>query len=265
MTTNTAPKPNEIIKAVSSLSLNFWSSKNLLVQIALGEGAALMYSSIVLDGHPVTDPLFWFSIPRGIMGIASSFAAAYAGHELPRINKTGKGPFIQKLGFAMLGVSMLSTVTVMSICTYGNPEGIWKAIASTAFSVIPVSSALAVAIASGRFFIEDAAPKPAQATANQAAGSGSTSSKAGKKAAGARVPAANQAAPAEQAPAQPAQAAPETAQAVSQQPGSKMAEQVDCKWKAAGCLEHGSKGKMNGHSSHCQFNPKNIKPVSAAA
>lgn len=194
-------------------SVSLWDSKNLLILIAGGQAVALVYASVVLDGHGIENPLFWLSIPRGLLGVASSFSASYAAYELPRI----RSEKIRNIGFIALGLMILCSAVVISICTFGPPNGVFKIAASIGYALLPEAAAVAVATASGRLFSGEQ---------QQAAGEQTATRK----------------------PKQPA---------VAQQPApavSKMAQRVPCKW---GCGLVASQGRINGHSPFCEKNPAN--------
>lgn len=242
-----------------------WNAKTLLTMIALGEGASLIYASIVLDGHEgqYWNPLFWLSVLRGFMGLATSLAGAYSANELPKRPNTNK--LSKRWGWISLGLLIFAGVLVMSVCAYGPPEGPFKVAAAIGFSMMPGMAALAISFSAGHVFQdEQPAPKPLQ-VAPAAGQSAQATAPAANQATGATTQAGQQPAPSgqnqTQASGQPAQA---VAPAAAQQPVAPAA----C---IHGCGKSGkegwSQGWQNGHNQYCTHNTKgkSFDPAAVAA
>lgn len=240
-----------------------WNAKALLTMIAFGEGASLIYASIVLDGHEWTSPLFWLSVLRGFMGLATSLAGAYSANELPKrpnTNKLGK-----RFGWISLGLLIFAGVLVMSVCAYGTPEGPFKVIAAIGFSMMPGMAALAISFSAGHVFQDEQPLKPLS-SAPVIAQSASPTAQASSQPANQPAQANQQAAPSGTSQPgssqQPAQASSQAAPAAAGQPANPVA----C---IHGCGQSGksgwSQGWQNGHSAYCTHNPnsKSYNPATA--
>lgn len=132
------------------MKLSLWDAKTLLILLAFGQGAALVYAGVALDGH--TDgPLFWTALVRGILvGFSVSFAASYAGHSLPRIKHKTAGP----AGWWAFGAQVAASIVVIGVCTVENPQGWLRWIVGPAYAVMTDGAVVAVAMASGKLFPE---------------------------------------------------------------------------------------------------------------
>lgn len=134
----------------SPFAVSLWDSKTLLVLLAAGQGANLIYASVVFDGHiNIVNPLFWFAVLKGlVLGIGVSFSASYAGYQLPRVKKI----VAQKIGWWSLGATVGCSAVVVAICGVESPLGWERWMVGGCYAVMVESSVMAVAMASGKMF-----------------------------------------------------------------------------------------------------------------
>lgn len=142
------------------MKLSLWDSKTLLILLALGQGAALVYAGVALDGHQ-EGPLFWVALVRGVLvGFSVSFAASFAAHSLPRQRHKVAGP----IGWLSLGFQVASSVVVIGICTVENPQGWLRWIVGPAYATMTDAAIVAVAMAGGKLFVSEEQPATTEAT-----------------------------------------------------------------------------------------------------
>ncbi len=152
------------------MKISLWDPKTLLVLLAIGQGAALVYAGVALDGH--TDgPMFWSALARGVLvGFSVSFAASYAGHALPRVKHKTAG----LVGWWAFGAQVAASVIVIGVCTVENPQGWLRWFVGPAYAVMTDGAVVAVAMASGKLFLEDkpetTAPQPKPVVVNPVVG-----------------------------------------------------------------------------------------------
>jgi hypothetical protein len=154
------------------MKISLFDSKTLLILLAAGHGANLVYASVVLDGHiDITNPMFWLALIKGlILGVAVSFSASYSAYQLPRVKKV----LAQKIGWSSLGVQILCSATVVAFCTVQEPVDWQRWVVGAAYSIMVEASVLVVSISSGKLFAEEqpttTAPAPKQPVVNPVAG-----------------------------------------------------------------------------------------------
>lgn len=148
---NEASLENYIVGALSKVTTPKLSPAQwLLAALAVGQGAALVYAGVILDGH-TEDVYFVLSIFRALPGgIAASFAAAYSTHNITRHG--GKQSKI--VGWVAIGLLIACSVIVTTICTVEPPTGAARWIASGAYALMIDAAVVAVAVTSGKLFVE---------------------------------------------------------------------------------------------------------------
>lgn len=133
------------------MKISLWDSKTLLVLLAIGQGAALVYASIALDGHADPALLTLVAIVRGVLvGIGASFAAAYSSFQLPRVKKV----MAQKIGWWALGGLVVFSAFVVGASGAETPQGPLRWFVSGAYAVLTECAVIAVAMASGKLFAD---------------------------------------------------------------------------------------------------------------
>ena len=144
------------------MKISLWDSKTLLVLLAASQSAALVYASVVFDGHvDLSHPLFWLAFIRGLaLGIAVSFSASYAGYQLPRVKKV----VAQKIGWYAYGASILFSGAVVAICSVEPPSGWLRWIVGVSAAGMVEASILAVAMSSSKMFQEEQPETTTKAT-----------------------------------------------------------------------------------------------------
>ena len=154
--------------------MNLFDSKTLLIILAVGQGLALVYASVVLDGHvDIYSPLFWLALAKGLpLGMGAAFSASFAGHKLSR-SGGGKGKLgstARAMGAVSLGLQVACTAVVVAICNVEAPVGALRWVASVAYSLMVEASVIAVSSVSAAMFAESAATgdKPAVESDGQA-------------------------------------------------------------------------------------------------
>lgn len=154
--------------------MNLFDSKTLLILLAIGQGFALVYASVVLDGHvDIASPFFWLALFKGLfLGTGAAFSASYTGHKLSR-SGGGKGKLgstARAMGAVSLGFQVACTAVVVAICNVEAPAGALRWVASVAYSLMVEASVIAVSSVSAAIFAESAAisDKPAVESGSKA-------------------------------------------------------------------------------------------------
>lgn len=133
------------------MKFSLWDSKTLLILLAAGQAASLVYASVALDGHADPVLLTIVAIIRGgLVGIGASFAAAFSSYQLPRV-KHGQA---RKIGWTALGGLVACSAVVVGVSGVETPQGALRWIVSIGYSVLTECAVLAVAMASGKLFAD---------------------------------------------------------------------------------------------------------------